>query len=365
MKAMLLAAGLGERMRPLTQDRAKPSLPLLNRPMIAHTLDHLKHHGVDEVVINLHYEPESIRGVVGDGSRLGLKVHYSEEPVILGTAGGLKKAEAYFEGAGTFLMLNSDSISDCDLGAAVRAHRESGALITMVLTPPPPGSDYAAVELVDQDRITRIAGKPPGDPDPRASRYTFTGIHVLEPEILGEIPPKGKVEINSEVYPRLIAAGKGLKGYVHSGLWRELGTPQLYIEGSVALLREGTDPSIKALRSAEGVYLDRVTLPADGNVEPPVLIGRGTTLGSKCSLQGGVVIGRQARIGKGCSLRSTIVWDGARIGDGARLSECVVTSGIYVPPGVTLSRKIILRVEGFQGKKDRLERLGGCWMTDL
>jgi NDP-sugar pyrophosphorylase family protein len=365
MKAMLLAAGLGERMRPLTRDRAKPSLPLLNRPMIAHTLDHLKRHGVDEVVINLHYEPESIRGIVGDGSRLGLKVHYSEEPVILGTAGGLKKAEAFFEGGGTFLMLNSDSISDCDLGAAVKRHRDSEALVTMVLTQPPPGTDYASVELGDQGRITRIAGKPPGETDPRVSRYTFTGIHVIEPDVLTEIPAKGKVEINSEVYPRLIAAGKRVKGFVHSGLWRELGTPQLYIDGSLALLREEKDPSIKALRTGEGLYLDRVTLPPDGTVEPPVLIGRGSTVGSKSSLQGGVVIGRQVRVGKGCSLRSTIVWDGARIGDGARLSECVATSGIYIPPGVTLARKIILRVEGFQGKKDRLERLGGCWMTDL
>src|SRR6185503_8431039 len=133
MKAMVLAAGLGERMWPLTEDRAKPSLPLLNRPIIAHTLEHLARHGVKEAVINLHYHPESIRGIVSDGSKLGIKVHYSEEPIILGTAGGLKKAEPLLQGSGSFFLVNSDSLTDCDLTAALKKHRESGALATMVL----------------------------------------------------------------------------------------------------------------------------------------------------------------------------------------------------------------------------------------
>lgn len=361
MKAMLLAAGMGERMRPLTEGRAKPSLPLLNRPMITHTLDHLKRHGVEEVVINLHHQPESIRAVVGDGSRLGLKIHYSEEPTILGTAGGLKKAEAFLKGSGSFFMLNADFVSDCDLSLALKKHRESGALATLVLVPQRAGTDYGVVEMGDRDRIVRIAGNPPGDPDPRAGRYTFTGIHVLEPTIFEEIPSKGKSEINRQVYPRLIAAGTMIKGFIHAGLWRELGTPQLYVEGSIVWLKEGKDPSLEPLRASEGVYLDHMSLRPDVHVEPPILVGRGVSVGTKCSL-GSVVIGKQARIGKGCSLRSTIVWDGARIGDGARLSDCVVTSGVYVPPGVSLSNKIVLRVEGLQGKK-RLERLGSCWVA--
>jgi NDP-sugar pyrophosphorylase family protein len=255
MKAMLLAAGLGERMRPLTDARAKPSLPLLNRPIITHTLDHLKRHGVEEVVINLHHQPESIRGIVGDGSRIGLKIHYSEEPTILGTAGGLKKAEDHFRDSGSFIMINSDFASDCDLGAAMKKHRESGALSTLVLISPRPGTDYGIVELGEKERIDRLAGKPPGETDPRAGRYHFTGIHLLEPGIFDEIPPGTKVEINSEIYPRLITEGKMIKGFIHSGLWQELGTPQLYLDGSFALLRESQDPALASLRTADGIYL--------------------------------------------------------------------------------------------------------------
>lgn len=363
MKAMVLAAGLSERMRPLTEGRAKPSLPLLNRPIIVHVLDHLRRYGVSEAMINLHYHPESVRGLVGDGIRHGLRVHYSDEPIILGTAGGLKKVEDFLRD-GTFVMANGDSVSDCDLSTVLGKHRDSGALATMVLTPLDPASAYGVVEMGAGDRILRISGHPPGEPDPAAGRYHFTGIHILEPEIFELIPP-GKIDINRDVYPRLIASGKTLMGHVHTGFWRELGTPRLYLEGSMAILRERKDPALAPLRSSEGVFLDQARLPPDVTVEPPVLVGRATVLGNRCALRGGVIIGRQAKIGKGSSLRSSIVWDGARVGDGASLSECIVSSGVNVPPGVSLTGKIFLRPEGHPGGRDRVERLGGCWMTDL
>src|SRR5258705_11468078 len=118
MKAMILAAGMGERMWPLTEERAKPSLPLINRPMIAHVLEHLACHGVEEAMINLHYHPESIRGLVGDGKRYGVKVHYSDEPVILGTAGGLQKSAAFLKDYAPRFMIQRRHSGDCGLSAA-------------------------------------------------------------------------------------------------------------------------------------------------------------------------------------------------------------------------------------------------------
>jgi NDP-sugar pyrophosphorylase family protein len=351
-------------MWPLTEERAKPSLPLINRPLIAHTLEALARHGITEAVINLHYQPESIRGLIGDGRKYGLKVHYSEEPVILGTAGGLKKAEPLLKDAGTLFMLNSDSLGDCDLTAVLKKHRETGAMATLVLRPQDPKSGYSTVETDDGHRIVRIAGLPEGGEDPKLGRYFFAGIHVFEPGIFDAIEP-GKSDINRDVYPRLITAGRLVKGYVHGGFWREFETPRLYLEGALAVLREGQNPSLKTLASSEGVYLDRVALPNDTVVEPPLFLGRGTAVGQGAALLGGVVIGRQVTIGKGCSLRTTLVWDGARIGDGTKLSECIVTSGVYVPPDQSLSNKIFLRAEGYQGKKKRMERLGSCWMLDL
>lgn len=374
---MLLAAGFGERMRPLTDARAKPSLPLLNRPIILRSLAYLKRHGVDEVVINLHHQPESIRGVVGDGSRIGLKVHYSEEQIILGTAGGLKRAEHHFRGCGTFIMMNSDFLTDCDLRPPLEAHRKSGAVATLILTPPGPGTSYGRVEMDGDGRIRAIAGRP-ASPDPAAAEssrtgdhgnpppgYTFIGIHVLEPSVLDLIPPGVRFEINRELYPLIIRGGGLIRGHVFRGFWREFGTPRLYLDASMAILSESRDETILPLRQADGVYLEQVRLPQSTTAAPPILIGRGTSVGRNCSLLGGVVIGRQCRIGADCALRSSILWDGARLGERVQLTECIVTSGVYVPPGSSLSGRILFRVEGYQGRKDNLERVGNCWAARL
>ncbi len=216
----------------------------------------------------------------------------------------------------------------------------------------------------DRARIVRIAGNPPGDSDSQAGRYFFTGIHVLEPEIFDFIPP-GKCDINKDVYPPLLTSGRVIIGQVHSGFWRELGNPRLYLEGAISVLRGGKDPSLQSLQYPGGIYLDRVLPPKQVSIEPPVLIGRGATIGAKSALLGGVIIGRQVSIGKGCSLRSTLVWDGARVGEGSSLSECIVTSGVSIPAGVSLTNKIFLRPEGYQGKKQKMERLGQCWMINL
>src|SRR6266581_2051913 len=168
-------------------------------------------------------------------------------------------------------MINSDSIGDCDLSAALKKHRESAALATMVLIPQDPKSGYSTVEMDERDRIVRIAGNPSGSSDPGTGRYFFAGIHVLEPDIFAAIP-SGKSEINSDIYPRLITAGRVIKGFVHTGFWKELGNPRLYLEGSLALLRGIKDPGLAAIQVSEGVYLDRVPLPKEVAIEPPALI---------------------------------------------------------------------------------------------
>ena len=146
MKAMVLAAGFGERMKPLTWNRAKPALPLLNRPSVLHLLEHLARSGISQVILNLHYRPDTLRALEPSIKELGLRVGFSEEAVILGTGGGLKNAEAFLAD-GTFLMVNSDFVTDCPILLALEHHRQSQALATLILTPYREGTEYGAVEM--------------------------------------------------------------------------------------------------------------------------------------------------------------------------------------------------------------------------
>jgi NDP-sugar pyrophosphorylase family protein len=354
MKAMVLAAGLGERMKPLTWNCAKPSLPLLNRPSILHLLEHLARNGVDQIAMNLHYRPETVRAIEPAIRSLGLRVSYSEEPAILGTGGGLKKAEPFLLD-GTLVMVNSDFVTDCPLSPVLDFHRESHALATLVLTPFVEGTEYGAVEMSPDGKILRIAGRP--GPDSGAPRYHFTGIHVLDPSIFQEIPEGIRSEINREVYPRLMERGARISGYVHSGFWRELGTPWRYLQGSLALLGMGDAAYLQRIRLREGVYSATPSHALHGTVEPVFLAGEDLRMAPD-TFAAGAILGNRVTIGPGATLVRSILWDDVTVGDGSSLDECLVASGTRIPPGCKLRRKILLNEANYGGDRKGLERSG-------
>jgi NDP-sugar pyrophosphorylase family protein len=341
MKAMVLAAGYGERMKPLTWNRAKPVLPLLNRPSILHLLEHLARNGVSQVILNLHYRPDSIRALEPKIKEMGLRVGFSEEAVILGTGGGLKNAEPFLTD-GTLIMVNSDFVTDCPILLALEHHRQTRALATLVLTPYREGTEYGAVEMDEGGRIVRIAGRP-GE-DSGKSRFHFTGIHILEQRIFLELPAGVKSEINREIYPRLIQDGARISGYVHQGFWRELGTPQRYLDGSLDLLARGDSGFLQSSRVREGVF--SVT---------PISELHGTV----------VVLGDGVQLKRRASLTRSILWDDVEIGEESSLNECIIGFGARVPPRTRLHRKIALDAASYGGDLKGLERRDGLLLTSF
>jgi NDP-sugar pyrophosphorylase family protein len=361
MKAMVLAAGQGERMKPMTWNRAKPALPLLNRSSILHMLEHLARSGVTQVAINLHYHPETIRRLEPEILALGLRVHFSEEPAILGTGGGLKQAERFLTN-GTLFMVNSDFVTDCPLLLALDFHRESRALATLVLTPHVEGTEYGAVEMDDAGRVLRIAGRP--GPETGYPLYHFTGIHILEPQIFGEIPAGVKSEINREIYPRLIEKGARISGYVHTGFWRELGTPQRYLQGSLDLLRMGDAGYLQRIRVREGVYSATPIRALRGTADPLFLAGEGVTMESQCSAAEAVV-GNRVILRRRSSILRSILWDDVEAGEESALSECIATSGARIPPRGRFHRKILLDESTYGGDRKGLDRDGGLLLASF
>ncbi len=227
MKAMILAAGLGLRLRPMTNTTPKPLLPIAGRPLLVWNLLLLKRHGITDVIVNLHHLGEQIVQAIRDGTRFGLRVAYSHEPELQGTGGGIRQAAPFLKD-GPFLALNGDTLSECNLTGLIAAHRTGKALATLALRDDPEAARWGPVAIDADSRILQINGKPQLAPhaEPLPAPCMFAGIHVLEPTILDAIPPGPGSII--DVYRALLGKGQVLRGYRMSGYWSDIGTRERY-----------------------------------------------------------------------------------------------------------------------------------------
>ncbi len=219
MRAMILAAGLGTRMRPLTDTLPKALVPVAGRPLIEYALLFIKSHGIEEVVINLHHLGSKLTEALGDGSSYGLRITYSPEDPILDTGGGIKKAQPFLDGE-PFLVLNADTILDFDLTAFLTAHRQTNTIGTLLLRPNPDEEQYGLIETDQNGRVRRIRGEPSEiEVNEPLSTFMFTGCQVLEPRIFNAMPAGRAFSTTHELYPQLIRTGETLHGVMHAGPW--------------------------------------------------------------------------------------------------------------------------------------------------
>ena len=227
MKAMILAAGLGTRLRPLANTIPKPLLPISGTPLIVWNLLLLKRHGFQDVVINLHHLGPMIEQTLGNGSRYGVRIIYSREPVILGTGGGLKQAEPHFSGE-SVLVLNGDTLVELDLGALCAFHQQRSATATLVVREDPEAARWGLLEMDLDNRIVRITGRGKSESGPTQPRM-FAGIHILHPRLLRDVP-KGKESSIIDPYVAAIQRGERVLGYDSQGYWSDIGTPERYAQ---------------------------------------------------------------------------------------------------------------------------------------
>lgn len=237
MRAMILAAGLGTRLRPLTLTTPKPLVEVAGRPMIDYALDLVRSVGIVDVAINLHHLGEQIRAALGDGSAVGLNLRYFPEDPILDTGGGIAAARGFLDGD-AFVVLNSDTITNVDLGAMIDFHQARGATATMMLRPDPEAARYGVIEIDAAGRIRRFLGKPAadlGDAEAAGLRaLMFGGVHIFEPRVFRHMGT-GVFSITRETYPRMLAAAEPLYGFAHDGFWRVLDTHAGLAEGRTAV----------------------------------------------------------------------------------------------------------------------------------
>lgn len=220
MKAILLSAGLGTRLRPLTLSTPKALLIVADIPMIVYSLKLLKRHGLTEAAINLHHLGALIEKELGNGKRFGMTLHYSHEKEILGTGGGVRRASGFFPGE-PLVIVNSDTLIDVDLKRLIRFHRRNRGIATMVIRPREPDSGFSAIRLGKKDRIIEIAEAAAN------GEFMYTGVQVVEPRLF-DFLPAGSSCIIQQGYRPALAAGEKVFGFRYDGYWNDLGTMERY-----------------------------------------------------------------------------------------------------------------------------------------
>ena len=338
MKAMVLCAGFGTRLRPLTDKLPKPLVPLCGLPLLRFNFALLQKAGVEELVVNTHHlAAEMEKGARAIARDLGLGIQVSrEEKHILGTGGGVRRAQAML-GEGTFFLLNGDMLFDVDLSAALAAHRAARAVATMVLAPYPKGASYGAVE-VDQDfNVRRIAGRG-AQPEPGLTKMHFTGVHIAEPDLTARLPAEGESDINRTAYVRLIHEGAKVHGYLQSGYWGDLGAARSLLRANLDMLegrvpltrfRPLADPFAGLEERAPGVWV-HPQAQVDVELRGPVLIRERAQVAKGARIGPGVVLGAGVRVDAGAEVERAAVWDSTHIAAGERVVDQVAAPGVRV-----------------------------------
>jgi mannose-1-phosphate guanylyltransferase len=329
MQAVVLVGGAGTRLRPLTDTRPKPMMPLVDRPFVAHQLDLLRRHGVTDVIFSCGYRPDALRAHFGDGDPSGVRLRYVVDPEPLGTAGAIKNAEPELDGT-RFLVLNGDILTDLDLDAVAVAHRRTGADATVVLTPVDDPSAFGLVRLYPDGSVEAFVEKPapealrPGEPF-----RINAGTYLLEPSVLGRIPAGRACSIEREVFPALAEIGT-LYGFPSEAYWRDIGTPASYLAAN----RDVLSGAVRTESPTGEAYL-----APGADVEPGARVGGLSSVGPGVAIGAGAVvegsiIGAGTRVGEDAVVRDAIVGEGVSVGRGATLAPgAVVGDRATIGPG--------------------------------
>jgi mannose-1-phosphate guanylyltransferase / phosphomannomutase len=334
LRAVIMAGGSGTRLRPLTCELPKPMVPVLNRPIIEHIINLLKKHGITEIIITLHYQPEAIQQYFGDGSDWGVHLHYAiEEEQALGTAGSIKYVSELLDR--TFLVISGDSITDFDLQKAIDFHQQKQSTVTMVLTSVRNPVDFGVVITDTTGRVQRFLEKPTASEI--FSDTVNTGIYILEPEVLQSIPPDQEFDMSQDLLPNLLVAGAPIYGHVATGYWCDVGQLDAYrqvqhdVFTQLPSLHPTSTPIRPGLWVGSGTYIDPTA-----SIGTPVVIGKNCRIGSRVNITADTVIGDNVTIGADANLKRPVVWNGAVISEEAQLRACIIGRGARIGRGAQI-----------------------------
>jgi len=339
MKAMILAAGVGSRLDPLTRAVPKPMVPIVNRPVMEHLVQLLKKHGFTDIMVNLYYLGDKIKAYFGDGSKWGVRIHYSEEDRLWGDAGSVKRVQDFFDD--TFLVIGGDDLTDLDLSRLMRFHKEKKAYCTIALSLVEDPSEYGIALLNEKGRITRFLEKPKGEMI--FSNAANIGIYVLEPAVFELIPNGMPYGFGANLLPLLIERKLPLYGFLTSSYWKDVGNLKTYQQAHWDALAGRVQIQMPYPERRKYVWVgENVEIAKDAEIGYPVVIGSGTRIESGAKVLENCVIGENCVVEEGAVVQESILWDGAVVMRDTMLVRCVVGRECKVKSNVAIFDGVIV-----------------------
>src|SRR6059058_3478805 len=339
MKAVVMAGGEGSRLRPLTSNMPKPLVPVAGRPIMEHILLHLRRHQLRDVVATVQYLGASIRNYFGDGSDQGVALNYSVEDSPLGTAGSVMLARQQLNEP--FVVISGDSLTDIDLGAAVRFHRERKAMATIALKPVPNPLEYGVVVVDEGGAVQRCIEKPSWGEV--ISDLANTGIYILDPSVFDFFRAGEVTDWSGDVFPKLLKEGERVYGWVASGYWEDVGSHAAYMKANFDCMEGRVKVQIPGQRVGEGIWIhEDAEVAPSARVDGPALICAGAKVRAGAWVNGPCVVGPFTTIDRGAKASNSIAWDHSYIGENSRLRGSVVCRSVTVKNGCTLEEGSVI-----------------------
>ncbi len=356
MKACIMCGGMGTRMRPLTFERPKPCIPILNKPSIGYLIEHLSNSGFDDIVLTLGYLGNKIEEYIRDGSTFGVRANYVYEKERLGTAGSVKNAETYLKDT-PFLVVGGDHILDFNLREMYRFHEEHDGMVTIGLLPVDDPQKYGIVDMNADNEIKRFIEKPA--PEQIFSNIASTGIYVCSPELLERIPRR-RYDFAGDLFPSLLQENEPIYGWLAKGYWTDIGDPLEYRAATrwkldnLSTETDGHLYSKNARLKGPMVFKNEITLGSNSSIADHVVIGENTNIGNNVSVGSYTSIGRNCLIGDGSKIASSYIYEGVQIGkrsfsSGAIIDkntiigeDCILESGVIIGPRVIILDRVTI-----------------------
>lgn len=327
-RAMIMAAGLGTRLMPLTGLMPKPMVPILNRPVMAHMLHLLRRHGIHDVAANLHYHPRQIRECFDDGREYGLRLRFNEERELLGTAGGVGEFRDFLSES-TFVVVSGDGLTDIDLTALLAAHHELGGIATLAVKQVDDPSRYGVVVHDEEQRVTGFQEKPSAEE--ARSHLCNCGIYAFSPEIFRYVPPGCFVDWAKDVFPALLADRVPFHVWRLGSYWNDVGNIDEYRRSNFDALLGRVRLAVPGRQIAPQVWVGEGTEISGGaRLEAPLLLGAGCRVEHDVELIGPLIAGDGCVFERGAVLEGVIHWPGVRAGRDTRLAGSILGRDVVV-----------------------------------